>query len=271
MNDLIRIVANETKDPCFEYVKDVENFLRGRGLGVDVLPLADTGGVCLGARRARFCVVLGGDGTMLRVAHSAAFCKIPLLGINLGNLGFLTDVDRANGIGAIEKVLDGNFVTEKRLMLEAEFGAEKIVPLRERIALNEVYLGVSGKLTEFTIYINEQRMTRIRADGILVATPTGSTAYNLAAGGPILMPGGQMMVITPVCPHGLSARPWVTDATDTVRVVAKQSTQVIVDGDTRGAIPAGESVLIKKSGYHATIIRTTTVNFYKTLEKKKLV
>ena len=154
-------------------------------------------------------------------------------------------------------------------MLEAEFGSEKIVPLQESIALNEVYLGVSGKLVEYSLYVNEQRVATIRADGIIVSTPTGSTAYNLAAGGPILMPGGQMMVITPVCPHSLSARPWVVDATDTVRVVAKQESQVVIDGDFRGGIPAGESVFIKKSGYQATIMRTTSVNFYKTLERKK--
>lgn len=265
MSRLVRIIANESKDPCLEYVKDVENLLRDRGYSVEIAQPSDP------CEAAHFCVVLGGDGTMLRASHYAAICDIPMLGINLGNLGFLTDVEKAHGIGAIEKVIAGNFSTEKRIMLEAEFGSEKIIPLQERIALNDVCIGVSGKLIDYSFYVNEQRMARIRADGILVSTPTGSTAYNLAAGGPILMPGGQMTVITPVCPHSLSARPWVVDATDMVRVVAKQPSQVVVDGDYRGAIPAGESVLIKMSEHRATIIRTTAVNFYKTLEKKKLV
>ncbi|MCL1878431.1 MAG: NAD(+)/NADH kinase [Defluviitaleaceae bacterium] len=288
MIERIKIIANEDKDPCFAYVRDVETFLRGRGVCVEAIPMhakraLDTVDIFAYPRDVSksenthdsegkpLCgiVVLGGDGTMLRVAHYAAVCNIPMLGINLGNLGFLTDVDRAHGIDAIEKVLTDKFIEEKRLMLEAEFGAEKIVPLQQRLALNDVCIGVSGKLVEYSVYVNEQRLATIRADGILVSTPTGSTAYNLAAGGPILMPGGKMFVITPICPHSLSARPWVVDASDAVRVVAKQASQVVIDGDFRGAIPAGESVFIKESGYHATILRTTSVNFYKTLERKK--
>jgi NAD+ kinase len=156
-------------------------------------------------------------------------------------------------------------------MLEAEFGAGEIIPLQERLALNEVHIGVMGKLIEYTLYINEQPMSSTRADGIIISTPTGSTAYNLAAGGPILIPGGQMIAVTPVCPHSLSARPWVIGVSDTVRVVAKQPSQVFIDGDLRSEIPPGESVLVKQSQHSTTILRTTQVNFYATLRKKNFV
>lgn len=259
-----KIIANNKKDPCLEYANNVKAFLLGRGCCVEIVPPGE-------CESADFFVVLGGDGTILNVAHHAAIADIPMIGINLGHLGFLTDVDKAHGIDALENILDGKFSREKRIMLEAEFGGDKIVPLQERLALNEITVGISGNLIEYSIYINEQRMATIRADGIIISTPTGSTAYNLSAGGPILMPGGQMIAITPVCPHSLSARPWVIGATDTVRVVPKKSSHISVDGDVRGTLPPGENVLVKASPHIATIIKTTHVNFYSTLRKKKLL
>jgi NAD+ kinase len=262
---VIRIISNERRDPGFEYAHEVKAFLESRGYDVEI---TEPGVQC---RSALFCVVLGGDGTMLRVAHYAAACDIPMIGINLGNLGFLTDVDKKHGLNALEKILSGKHTCEKRIMLEAEFGSDEIIPLEKRLALNEVHIGIMGKLVDYSIYVNEQRMCSIRADGIIIATPTGSTAYNLAAGGPILIPGGQMMAITPVNPHSLSARPWVISASDTVRVVAKQASQIRIDGYIRSSIHAGESVLIKNSMHRATILKTTHVNFYATLRKKKLL
>lgn len=265
MNSSIRIVANLKKDPSHEYASEVKAFLRGRGYDAEIVPPGEQ------CSFTWFCVVLGGDGTMLRVAHYAAVYDIPMIGINLGNFGFLTDVDKTKGLAALEKVLEGNYSAEKRIMLEAEFGSSKIVLLQERLALNEVHIGEMGKLIEYSVYVNEQRMVTIRADGIIVSTPTGSTAYNLAAGGPILMPYGQMMAITPVCPHSLSARPWVIGASDTVRVVAKQASQVRVDGYMRGNLSPGENVLIKTSNHQATIMKTAHVDFFSTLRKKKLL
>lgn len=261
----VKIVVYEPKDPRREYANKVADFLRERGIHYEIVTPGKECGTAL------FCVVLGGDGTMLRVAHHAAICDIPMMGINLGNLGFLTDADKEHGLVSLEKVLAGNYTKEKRIMLEAEFGTGDFIPLQERLALNEVHIGVMGNLIDYSIYVNEQRMATIRADGIIISTPTGSTAYNLAAGGPILIPGGQMVVITPVCPHSLSARPWVIGASDTVRVVAKKTSHVSVDGHQRGIIPAGESVFIKCSAHMATIMKTTQVNFYATLRKKKLL
>jgi NAD+ kinase len=264
----IKVIVNEEKDPRLHYANEVKKFINERGHDSDIIKITRLGEGC---DEALFCVVLGGDGTMLRVAHYAAVCDVPMLGINLGNLGFLTDAEKEHGLVALQKVIDGDYLRERRLMLEAEFGTDKIISMHERLALNEVRVGITGKLIDYSVYVNEQPMATIRADGIIISTPTGSTAYNLSAGGPILMPGGQMIAITPVCPHSLSARPWVIGASDTVRVVAKQKSQVSVDGDLRGKIPAGESVLIKNSLYAATILRTTQVNFCATLRKKKLL
>jgi len=258
----ICIIANKHKDPDLNYMGKVLDFLKGRGVEVH-----------LGRLHAgtAFCVVLGGDGTMLRAAQQAAAMDIPLLGINLGTLGFLTDVDKQDGISAIEKVLSGQFIPERRLMLEAEFGAQETLPQHKRLALNEVSIGGTNQLKTFSVYVNNHHMDVIRADGIIVATPTGSTAYSLAAGGPILVPGGQMIVVTPICPHSLSTRPWVISASDEVRIVARQVSPLHIDGDKRCDIAPGESVLVKKAQHCATILKTAPSHFYAVLRKKKIL
>ena len=259
---IVSIIANEYKDPDYDYIGQVIEFLKNRGAEVR-----------LGNLHAEvdFCVVLGGDGTMLRAARQAATLGVPLLGINLGTLGFLTDVDKHDGLAALEKALAGEFTAENRLMLEAEYGMDEPVPLQNCLALNEVCIGGTNQLKTFSVYVNEHHIDVIRADGIIVATPTGSTAYSLAAGGPILVPGGQMIVITPICPHNLSSRPWVVAAEDEVRIVARQASSLHIDGDDRGTISPGESVLVKKSAHHATILKTAPAHFYAVLRKKKLL
>jgi len=260
--DSIGIFSNEERDPGLEYARKVQDFLALRGYSAEI------NRPCV--KKMNFCIVLGGDGTILRVAHEASVLNVPILGINLGNLGFLTDVDRDQGLDAIKKVLENQHYSEERIMLEAEYGVSEIVPIQERIALNEVVVGTLGNLSDFSVYVNEHFMDNIRADGIIVATPTGSTAYSLSAGGPILVPGGQMIVVTPICPHSLSARSWVIGADNTVRIVAKQPTHISVDGETRAKIMLGDSVLVKLSNYHTTIYKTAHSNFYATLRKKKL-
>jgi len=232
-------------------------FLQNRGVNAEIAATATEESLA----SASFWVVLGGDGTMLRAAPFAAVLDIPMLGINLGTLGFLTDVDKSQGLDALEKVLQNQYICEKRLMLNAG----------ENLALNEVFVGGTGRLKTFSVYVNDQLIDKIRADGILVATPTGSTAYNLSAGGPILAPGGQMMVITPICPHSLSARPWVLSETDTVRIATHSESPIIVDGEKRGCISSSEDVLISASAFRASIIKTAPTHFYATLRKKKIL
>ncbi|MCL1862364.1 MAG: NAD(+)/NADH kinase [Defluviitaleaceae bacterium] len=260
----IKIIANEKRDRGLSYANEVKQFLHGRGYESEIIQPCEQ-------IRSLFCVVLGGDGTMLRVAHYAAIYDTPMIGINLGNLGFLTDVDRSNGLTALSNVLAGKHINEKRIMLESEFGTDEIIPLPQRLSLNEACIGNPGRLGEYSIYVNEQYMVTMRADAIIVSTPTGSTAYSLAAGGPILAPGGQMVAITPVCPHSLSARPLVVGTNDTVRVVAKQSSVVRIDGHRKGNVLSGESIFVKTSMHRATILKTTQTNFYATLRKKKLL
>ena len=247
------IVSNEHKDPGLAYSRKIREFLEAEG--VTLAPLGQT---------ADFWIVLGGDGTMLKAAQQAALLDVPLLGINLGTMGFLTDVDKQDGLKALENVLAGRYQLQKRLMLTTH----------GRLALNEAFLGSTGRLSYFSVYVNDMHMDDIRADGIIVATPTGSTAYNLSAGGPILAPYGEMMVITPICPHSLSTRPWVISADDKVRIVVRDSLPspcLVLDGEEFMTIPPGESVEISRAPVSATIIKTTDTHFYEILRKKKIL
>ncbi|MCL2361586.1 MAG: NAD(+)/NADH kinase [Defluviitaleaceae bacterium] len=247
----VGIVANRNKDSGLAYAGEIENFLRAKGVVI-----APEG------QKADFWVVLGGDGTMLRAAREAAVLDVPLLGINLGNMGFLTDVDRQDGFDALDKALSGEYESQKRLMLIASGG----------LALNEVVVGkATGAPMKFSVYINDAHIDDIRADGIIVATPTGSTAYSLSAGGPILAPYGQMMVITPICPHSLSTRPWVVTAEDRVRVIPPGSANLVLDGESYSTINGPDGIEVCRAPVSVTIIKTASVPFYEILRKKKLL
>lgn len=250
----LKIIANTNKAPALDYLRQVQAFVTHKKIHItDRIPDADV------------IITLGGDGTMLRASHDAAFFNIPILGINLGTLGFLTDVEKEHGFEAIEKVLSGNYKTEKRLMLDITTPSQP-----PTIALNDVAIGSHGRLKKYTIYVNGQALDSIRADGIVVATPTGATAYNLSAGGPLLMPGGDMMVITPICPHSLSSRPLVVGGGDTIQIKPhhQQPMAIAVDGQDINESP---TITIKKSTLYTTIIKTHDSNFYDTLRRKKIL
>ncbi|MCL2379095.1 MAG: NAD(+)/NADH kinase [Defluviitaleaceae bacterium] len=257
---IVGIVANKDKDAGLGFSREIQDYLEARG--VKIAPEGEM---------ADFWVTLGGDGTMLRAAKKAALLDVPLLGINLGNLGFLTDVDRPEGFNSLEKVLAGHYESQKRLMLIAATGPMPEEPSQENLALNEALVSSCGRLQTFSVYVNGAHMDDIRADGVIVATPTGSTAYSLSAGGPILAPYGEMMVITPVCPHSLSTRPWVVPASDTVRIVPGATAVLSLDGEKRTCIPPGSGVEISRAPVSATIIKTTDAHFYEILRRKKIL
>jgi NAD+ kinase len=259
----IGIITNASKDEASAYAHEVVAFLQQRGVTVVPEP----------CEAADYWVVLGGDGTMLRASHRAAIHRIPMLGINFGNMGFLTDVDRHDGLKAIEDVLNGDYKREERLMLEVfADGDTNECPLTQmdRLALNDIYLsrGSMNKLIKLDLYINGQYMDRLHADGVLISTPTGSTAYNLSAGGPILMPDGDMMVVTAVCPHSLHTRPWVIAARDEVTVVARNPASVALDGISRMDLQGNQRITIRRSHHTAVIIKTSDLHFYELLRRK---
>jgi NAD+ kinase len=201
-------------------------------------------------------VVLGGDGTLLHGAGLLGGRPVPVLGVNLGRLGFLAPFSPADAREALEAALDGRLATENRMRLAMRLHRDGV--WIERLALNDVVIsqGSIARLVELDATLDGRRLTHYRADGLILATPTGSTAYNLAAGGPIVAPGQAAMVITPICPHTLSNRPLVVPASSRVEVRLmdpSDSVMVTVDGqeafplDDRVAVTEGDPLVLYRS------------------------
>ena len=168
---------------------------------------------------AECVIVMGGDGTMLRAAHAIGNHNISMIGVNLGTLGFLTEVEEKNILKMADRLISGEFSLEKRMMLTGCVtinGEEKIC----QDALNDIVLSRSGtlRIVAFNIYVNGQLLDTYEADGVIVSTPTGSTGYNLSAGGPIVSPNAELILVTPISPHALSAKSVVFDAKDVIKI-----------------------------------------------------
>ena len=275
----IGFVTNIEKDPTLQETKKMVDFVLKKGCEVyvsetfsDVHPDVIATSSSEMYKSVDFVVVIGGDGTILRVARSAAIFDTPILGINFGTLGYLADVEKVNAIDAIEKVLNGDFTIENRMMLEP-YVERGCVSHEINLALNEVCItnSVCSRMIKLSVEVNGEYFDTFRADGIIVSTPTGSTAYNLSAGGPILSPHTELMTITHICPHTLYARPFVIDGNDVVRIRVQSNynnVQMSCDGQSTVHMKNDDVIVVKKSRYVTRIIKTTNMNFYDILRRK---
>lgn len=211
-------------------------------------------------------IVLGGDGTILRISKLASKVKLPILGINLGRLGFLTEIENDSLETAVKSLVDGKYKIEERGILDVKFKDKSY------LALNETMLGRgTHKIVNIELHLNDKFFHSYHADGLIVSTPTGSTAYSLSAGGPVLAPELSAMVVTTVCPHSLYNRPIVIPATYSVKMrVAKGSPKSIlmVDGEYMAEVLDGDEVEVLSSQYVAKFIRLNEYNFFARLEEK---
>ena len=223
------------------------------------------------------CVlVLGGDGTLLQAARELFQRHIPLLGINLGTLGFLTSAEKSELPKCLDSVLDDSCSINDRMMLEGVVyhGSEKI---QTNTALNDVIIARAGfsRLVELKIYVNGELLSIYNADGIIVSTPTGSTGYSLSAGGPIIFPQTDVMVITPICPHSLQARSLVVSGEDRImieigkrRKTQKEEAMVTFDGRSAQELETGDRIEIYKAQETTQLIRLKGRSFYQVLQNK---
>ena len=218
-------------------------------------------------------VVVGGDGTMLHVASALAQVDLPVIGINMGRLGFLTDIPAERFKSDIDLMLSGDFETEERMMIKAGFVRQGELQ-DERLALNDVVLskGATGKMIEFDTRVRGETIGRTRGDGVIVATPTGSTAYALSAGGPILHPLLPAIVLTPICPHTLGQRPIVLDGHSEIEIEFVESDNergyIFVDGLDFAEVQTGEVLKITPADRCARLIRIKGHSHYKALHSK---
>jgi len=217
-------------------------------------------------------IVVGGDGSLLSAARIAAEQNLPVVGVNRGTLGFLTDIS-PDDLSVLGDVLDGKFEKEDRFLLSASVSGNPEGP-HQMTALNDVVLlpGEKAQMIQFEVYIDSYFAYSLRADGLIIATPTGSTAYSLSAGGPILHPNLDAMVVMPICPHILSSRPIAIPSHSDVKVVISEDNpttpNVSCDGQSRIPVPVGCEITVKQHSKKLQLIHPMNYNYYHTLRTK---
>lgn len=237
------------------------------GHGFDVVSRESLGSSC------DLVIVVGGDGSMLSVAKSLCNHNVPVLGINRGRLGFLTDIIPEEIEERIADIMAGEYTEETRFLIECELHRDGQI-IESSYALNDIVLnpGTAARMIEFELFINEQFVNSQQSDGLIVATPTGSTAYALSAGGPIMHPSLNALVLVPMYPHSLSSRPLVVDADSIIRIkvgkVRSLQPQVSCDGATIFAANPGDSVVVRKKTEPLRLIHPKDHDFYQTCRSK---
>jgi len=222
-------------------------------------------------RQVDLLLVFGGDGTMLRIAREIAGSRTPILGINIGSLGFLTAVPSDELVSALKQVWNGEFKYESRALLQANGRAsgQRI----EQTALNDFVIsrGIASRLIELEVRINGESLTRYRCDGLIVSSPTGSTAYSLAAGGAVIFPTADVLALTPICPHTLSNRALILplDATIDIKVITpKPATILSADGQVLSEMRAGDHITVRRSRRAVRLMHLAGSSFCETLRRK---
>ena len=275
------LIANEVKDPEGIYTERIAEYLEAHGGKVTCIGNADCVGIdaIVGRRcdvKETECVlVLGGDGTLLRAARNMIDRDIPLLGINLGTLGYLAEVEIGAMESALDKLLDDDYTREERMMLAGR--VKKQDRSEENFALNDIVISRCGSLQILTIhiYVNGQFLNSFSADGMIVATPTGSTGYNMSAGGPVVEPSANLLLLTPICPHTLSTRSIVLAPEDEVRIEIPQgrdgrmqAVEANFDGSHRIGLETGDSIVVRRAAKTTGILKLNTESFLTVLHKK---
>lgn len=261
------IITNRTKDKDLEVTKNIQAYIERKG------------GLCLLAEENDVmpddidCIlVLGGDGTLIRAARELPSGDVPMLGINMGTLGYLTEVEVSDLEKSIDQLMAGDVYVEKRMLLQGH--VQDQVP---NLALNDIVLTRFGKVRviQFRIYVNGELLNTYRADGVIVSTPTGSTAYNLSAGGPIVAPTASLIVITPICSHALNTSSIVLSAEDEIvlevcegRDGDMEEAVVSFDGVEDIIVHTGDRIQIRKAEATVKLIKLSKISFLEIMRKK---
>ncbi|MBI5800744.1 MAG: NAD(+)/NADH kinase [Verrucomicrobia bacterium] len=276
----VGLVANVEKQSCIAVVQQAARLVRasGREPVADVatarlarLKIATATDAAAVARVADLLLVFGGDGTMLRAARDTADAGTPLLGVNIGGLGFLTAISAGQFATQLRAVWQGSFTLETRPLIEASGSLGGL--FLSRAALNDfvVSRGSGSRLIELEVTVDGEELTRYRCDGLIVSSPTGSTAYSLAAGGAIVSPRAEVFTITPICPHTLSNRSVVVSLQSAIGIRAlsgRIEALLSADGEVVAPLAAGETVLIRRSTRAVRLLHLAGDSFFRTLRQK---
>jgi len=275
----IGIIANVEKEKARDYTLSLRDWLERRGLEVFLEKgiaekVDDDKGMDGGTLVASvdLLVVFGGDGTILRTARFAVGFSTPILGINLGGFGYLTEVNLNEMESALEMILKGDYKTEKRMMLDAIInGVEEAG--RIHTVLNDVVInrGNLSRIVELETYVDDRYLITYKADGLIISSPTGSTAYSLSAAGPIVFPERDAIIINPICPHTLTNRPIILPADFCVKVILRtkeQGATLTLDGQVSFTLLPGDALTVRKSPYATTLISSPHRDYLEILRTK---
>nr|WP_066637544.1 NAD(+)/NADH kinase [Desulfolucanica intricata] len=274
------LAVNLSKKSVVTLVEKIINWLESQNCSILIKPDAakvigrpELGCTSTDIAKSSECLIaFGGDGTLLQTTRLAAPYGVPVLGVNLGHLGFLTEIDIPDIITSLERLLAGQYNIEERMMLEAGVLREGEVMTRI-VGLNDAVItkGAFARLILLDTYVNSDFVGTYPADGLIIASPTGSTAYSLSAGGPLVTPDLEVMILTPICPHTLTSRPMVISAQNTVRVVIPRNqgeVMLTMDGQHGYQLLKNDEVLINKAPYNAKFLKIKGVSFFDVLREK---
>lgn len=277
----VGIISRPRPDDIGPMLPPLLKWLRARG--VEIVCDRETAGCVEGLAeqtldreelpaRSDLLIVLGGDGTLLAAARLAAERDVPILPVNLGGLGFLTTVSQDELYPVLEEVFEGKHRVSERVMLEAEVQRAGAV-VRRQIALNDAVLNKAAlaRIMDLELRVNGEYVTTYKADGLILSTPTGSTAYSLSAGGPIVYPLVAAFVVTPICPHTLTNRPLVIPDSATIEIdcgAGSGAVYLTLDGQVGIELEPGERVIVRKSEKKLRLMRASRRTYFEILRKK---
>ena len=281
------VITNTEKDKDLKTTRQIHAYLKARGCQCTVREFQkEQGSGAQGNYRytdaslipsdTECILVLGGDGTLIQAARDTVDRKLPLLGVNLGTLGFLAEIEKSGVEEALDSLILDNYTIEPRMLLEGTVYREGREPV-QNLALNDIVVNRAGalRIIDYEIAVIGEPLTRYSADGMIVSTPTGSTGYSLSAGGPIVSPMASMIVVTPICPHTLTARSIVLSGSDRVTIQTgsgrrnqREEAFVTFDGEAQVPVATGDYVEIQKSEKTVNILKISRVSFLEALRDK---
>lgn len=274
----VGVVLREESPELLEIINRLADWLERRSISMVLEEQKEGGGAALDLKAypVDLVIALGGDGTLLRAARTVVGTEVPVLGVNLGRLGFLTAFPDAELETGLMQVLDGNARLDHRFTLRAHIETEQD-RTGDLFALNDIVVHTAGaaRVTPLTLDVgtgpDQEEVGSFAADGVIVATPTGSTAYSMSAGGPIMVPDVECIVVTPICPHSLAVRPLVIPASREIRVRSphpEAEHQVTVDGQVERPLAATETLVVSREEESVALVRLPGQTFFATLKKK---
>ncbi len=276
------IITNAFKDKNLKLTNEIKGYIEKKGgacqcftsTGDDAKHAAPEADAI--AQETECVLVLGGDGTLIRAASKLVEQNMALIGVNLGTLGYLCELEESNVFAAVDELMEEHYTVEKRMML-CGYGIKQSEKTERKVALNDIVIHRTGALSvvNLIVFVNGEYLNTFRADGIIISTPTGSTGYNMSAGGPIVDPKASMIIITPINAHNLNSRSIVIGAEDEVmieigerRSQKDETVEVSFDGDNAVGLEVGDKFLIRKADSTTRICKLNNMSFLEILRKK---